>query len=55
MNMESDEESRVEYKDDQIVCKFWKHLMKQGKYYYSNPEIMIDYIKLTEMVNNFLA
>lgn len=54
MNMESDEQSQVEYTDDDITCKFWKHEMKQGKYYYSNPQIEIDYIKLTELVNDFI-
>lgn len=53
-NMESDEKSQVEYTDDHINCKFWKHGMKKGEYYYSNPQIQIDYIKLTELVNDFI-
>lgn len=54
MNMESNEESQVEYKDDYISCKFWKHDMKNNEYFYSNPQIEIDYIKLIELVNNFI-
>lgn len=53
-NMESDKESQVIYIDDDLTCKFWKHKMKQGNYYHSNPEIEIDYIKLTQLVNNFV-
>ena len=54
MNMESDKETHVIYDDDDILCSFWKHEMKQGKYYHSNPQIEIDYIKLTQLVNNFV-
>lgn len=54
MNMELEEESHVKYTDDDITCKFWKHEMKQSEYYYSNPQIQIDYIKLNELVNDFI-
>ena len=53
-NMELDDLSHFKYRDDDIICKFWKHEMKQGVYYYSNPQIQIDYIKLTELVNDFI-
>lgn len=54
MNMRSDDDSYVKYKDDDITCKFWKHEVKDGNFYYSNPQINIEYNKLIELINNFI-
>lgn len=54
INLNSDEEDSVIYEDDDINCRLWKHKMKDDKFYFSNPQIKVEYNKLMQMVNNFV-
>lgn len=55
INLKSDnQENAAIYNDHQIKCTLWKHIMKDDKFYFSNPQIKLDYNTLTQMVNNFV-
>lgn len=47
-----DEGRHVKYTDEDLSCSFFKKMLKDNNYYYSNPQLTIDYIKLNELVNN---
>lgn len=54
IDLKSNEEDAAIYNDHQIKCRLWKHVMKDEKFYFSNPQIKLDYNTLTQMVNNFV-